>query len=86
MNTRPCIINARIAENKSEELVAKFHRWHEKFYVIEPSLMIGGAPGGQVSVMCALIEHGDGMIDIVPADQIRFTDNDSKETEVCETK
>ena len=76
-NTRQCVVITR-EKNEIREQVAVFHRWHERFFVIEPSLMVGGGSGGQGSLMFAIVEYENGQIDMVIADSIRFTDVDRK--------
>ena len=65
--TRSCII-------VGEGLAVKFHKFYTLAYVVAPSIMVGGHPGGQVSDERALIEMPDGTIESVPACNIKFTD------------
>lgn len=69
-NTRPCVI--KVDKNKSVQ--ATFHRFCEHAYVVEPSPMIGGAPGGQISIPVAIVEYEDGTVHYVEPSQITFTD------------
>lgn len=69
-STRPCVI--KVDEKKSVQ--ATFHRFCEHAYVVEPSPMIGGAPGGQISVPLAIVEYEDGTIHYVNPTQVTFTD------------
>lgn len=63
--TRPCIYN---------DQRAIFHRWCVEQYVIEPSIMVGGGNGGQVSYTLALIELCSGEVLRVSPEKIRFAD------------
>lgn len=89
MGLRKCIVNepdeieaTRYRNGKLEKRVIKegekiaayFHRWHEKFWTIAPSLMVGGHAGGQESEMTAIVEYEDGSIHVVPAEWIVFCD------------
>ena len=60
--------------NKGQESTGYFHRWHEKFWTIGPSAMVGGYTGGQMSAMTALVEYEDGSIHVVPAEWVVFCD------------
>lgn len=53
-----------------------FHCFEQRSYVVPPSPMIGGHPGGQVSMLFALIEDGKGNIFRVDPTAILFTDNE----------
>lgn len=53
-----------------------FHCFEQHSYVVPPSAMIGGHPGGQVSMLFALIEDGKGNIFRVDPKAIVFTDNE----------
>lgn len=52
-----------------------FHCFEQHSYVISPSPMIGGHPGGQVSAVFALIEDKKGNIYRVDATRVKFTDD-----------
>ncbi len=52
-----------------------FHCFEQHSYVISPSPMIGGHPGGQVSGVFAIIEDGKGNIHRVDPTEITFTDD-----------
>ena len=69
--TRPCVI-------LGENIPAKFHKFYTRSYVVAPSLLKGGHPGGQVSNEYALIELADGTVESVPWCNIRFTDTELK--------
>lgn len=56
-----------------------FHCFEQHSYVISPSAMIGGHPGGQISGVFALIEDGKGNIYRVDPTAIVFTDNEFEE-------
>lgn len=60
--------------SEGRKIAAYFHRWHERFWTIAPSLMVGGHVGGQESEMTALVEYEDGSIHVVPAEWIVFCD------------
>lgn len=53
---------------------AYFHRWYEEHSVIDPSPMIGGHPGGQISRLYGVVEFRDGRVELVHPNKIRFTD------------
>jgi hypothetical protein len=56
-----------------------FHCFEQNSYVISPSPMIGGHPGGQVSGVFAIIEDGKGNIYRIDPTEIVFTDNEFEE-------
>lgn len=60
-----------------------FHCWEHYSTVIEPSPMIGGAPGGTVSYVNAIVETKDGVIR-VPATSIKFCDEENAILAGCE--
>lgn len=62
---RPCIVNGK---------KAVFHRWHEFCNVIEASIMVGGAPAGQIKYTLGTVEFEDGTIEEVAPHQIKFED------------
>ena len=68
-NLRPCVVNV---DNK--EVQAVFHMFYIEYWDVPPSPMIGGSPGGQMSMAMALVEYKDGTVGKVPACLIRFTD------------
>ena len=70
-STRPCIV--RVDKNKS--IQATFHSFCEHAYVIEPSPLVGGAPGGQISVPLAIVEYEDGTVHYADPTQVTFTDS-----------
>lgn len=60
---------------KPEEThTALFHRWIYESMVVGDSLLIGGAPGGQISHAYGLVEYEDGEVQRVDPGYIRFTD------------
>jgi hypothetical protein len=63
---RPCWIKGR---------KALFHRWEEKRWVLEPSIMAGGHAGGQMSITLAIIEYEDGTVHEAYPYEIVFCDN-----------
>lgn len=68
--TRPCVIKV-----DKESVQATFHRFCEHAYVVEPSPMIGGAPGGQISVPLAIVEYEDGTVHYVDPTSVIFIDH-----------
>lgn len=52
-----------------------FHCWGNEAYVCEPSILLGGAPGGQVYRTYALIELEDGSVHEVYPEDFRFIPN-----------
>lgn len=56
-----------------------FHCFEQHSYVILPSSMIGGHPGGQVSAVFALIEDKKGNIYRVDPTRLKFTYDKFKE-------
>lgn len=69
-STRPCIIKV---DKKSVQAI--FHRFCEHAYVVGPSPMVGGAPGGQISIPLAIVEYEDGTVHYVDPTQVTFTDH-----------
>lgn len=53
---------------------AYFHRWNTHANVVEPSPMIGGAPGGQIQYTLGIVEFEDGRIEEVAPRTIKFID------------
>lgn len=65
---------------------AKFHQWVQESWVIEPSPMVGGHPGGQMSTVYALVEFEDGTCDLVRPTLIKFLEEESDEQHTdCES-
>lgn len=54
---------------------AYFHRWTEHANVVEPSLMIGGAPGGQIKYTLGIVEYISGVVEEVVPHAIIFMDD-----------
>ena len=69
---RPCFVNGK---KKRKGL---FHRWYEYNQVLEPSLLVGGTPGGQISVLYAVVEFEDGHIGLVNPTSIIFVGTENK--------
>lgn len=62
---RPCYI--RIKKDKEEK--ALFHGWNFVSNVVEPSIMIGGHPGGVIAYSTGIVELEDGrVIEVMPTD------------------
>jgi hypothetical protein len=70
---RPCVVKLQNDPN-GFEVDAHFHRWCEKSKIIEPSILVGGGPGGVISYVVAIIEYGDGTIDECNPKDIKFMD------------
>lgn len=62
---RPCYVDGT---------KALFHGWSQNSRVVEPSLMIGGGPGGTVAYTLGIVEFGDGTVEQVFPERIKFTD------------
>ena len=60
---RPCYVDGK---------KALFHRWEDRAEVVEPSIMVGGHPGGQLKWTCAIVEYEDGTIETVYPTKVRF--------------
>ena len=69
-NYRPC---------EADGKKALFHRWTDVCTVVEPSPMVGGAPGGQVQRTFGLVEYADGTVEQILPHIIVFCDNLFKE-------
>ena len=50
-----------------------FHCWEQRSWVIEPSFLKGGCPGGQMSQVFGIVEFRDGSEKRVDPTQIRFS-------------
>lgn len=53
---------------------ALFHGVFQVAQPVEPSIMVGGAPGGQLAYPAALVELPDGRLTTVGVSSIRFID------------
>lgn len=53
---------------------AHFLRWVSESWVIEPSALQGGHPGGTVRCTFALVEYADGTVRKVEPEDVKFTD------------
>ena len=61
---RPCYIS--IKKGKKEK--ALFHGWNFVSNVVEPSLMIGGHPGGVIAYSTEIVELENGkVIEVMPS-------------------
>ena len=69
---RPCMVNGK---------KARFHRWSGRSEIIDPSPLMGGHSGGVMQWTAALVEYEDGTLGEVLPKNIRFTDNESEDTE-----
>lgn len=68
---RPCYID-RSSKKKVQKEKALFHGWSRISNVVEPSLMIGGAPGGTISYTTGIVEFEDGHVEEVFPETITF--------------
>lgn len=60
---RPCYVS--IKKGKKEK--ALFHCWSFKSTVVEPSIMVGGHPGGVIAYSTGIVELEDGrVIEVMP--------------------
>lgn len=66
MERRPCLVDDR---------KHMFHGWHHEYFVIEPSIMVGGHPGGQMSRLWAIVEDEHGACLLVEPYRVRFIDH-----------
>lgn len=63
---RPCIIDGE---------KAMFHRWEDKSWIVPPSPMVGGHPGGVVRGTYAIVEMEDGTVREVEPLKVQFKTN-----------
>lgn len=63
-------------EGKKIERRAFFHLFTTNAYPVEPSLLKGGHPGGQVSKPVAIVEYEDGTVESVLPSRVRFLDTE----------
>ena len=68
---RPCYVY--IKKNEKEKVL--FHCWSFESSIVEPSLMIGGHPGGTVACTMAIVELENGRVIVTSPSSIRFLDN-----------
>lgn len=68
---RECVVNGK---------VGYFCCWEQYAGVVEPSLMTGGHPGGQLAAVYAIVEFDEGVRRVSIAD-IQFTDEIHKSLE-----
>lgn len=73
-NLRPCLID-------NGKTSAWFHCWNHWSHVLEPSILVGGHPGGVVAGTYAIVELDDGSIQQCHPTDIRFVDVDREEEE-----
>lgn len=57
-----------------KEKRAFFHLFTTSAYTVEPSPLIDGLPGGQISKPCAIVEYENGEVCLVTPDSVRFLD------------
>ena len=72
------LISDKYRVGRANGKIAWFHRWTEISQVAAPSPMVGGHPGGQLSEPFAIVEYGDGKIDMVNPCEIEFLDNPNR--------
>lgn len=63
--TRDCIVNNQFCI---------FHCWEQWSDVVAPSPMIGGHPGGQMSMIYGIVEFPDGSVKRISPTNIKFCD------------
>lgn len=68
---RECVVNGK---------AGYFCCWEQYAEVAEPSLMMGGRPGGQLAAVYAIVEFAEGVRRVSVAD-IQFTDEIHKSLE-----
>lgn len=73
LERRPCYYDGKRA---------MFHCWTEYKTVLEPSMLVGGGNGGQVSILYGLIEFEDGHCECVRPGNITFADGGGFDDEV----
>ena len=66
LKLRPCLV-------KGQKHL--FHCWDQRMWVAEPSPMVGGSPGGQCSLMLAVVEDENGQVHEVYPREVRFLDS-----------
>lgn len=71
---RICMVETYKSEVKEKR--AFFHLFTTSAYPIEPSILKGGHPGGQVSKPVAIVEYEDGTVDTVEPERVRFLDTE----------
>ena len=64
---RPCEVKGR---------PAFFHTFSTIAYVVSPSPLVGGHPGGQISQPCAIVEYPDGSVEEVDPVLVKFVDRE----------
>lgn len=53
---------------------ALFHCWHENFWTVGESPLVGGPSAGQMSALSSVVEYEDGTVHQVNAEWIQFVD------------
>lgn len=76
MGRRKCLVG---------EEAAYFHGVFQYATTIEPSPMVGGQPGGQISYPVAVVEKQDGTLTAVRFSNIRFPPEEVKVDVIFET-
>lgn len=66
LELRPCLVKGR------KHL---FHRWDQRAWVVDPSTLPGGHPGGQCSLVMAIVEDENGQVHEVYPREVRFVDD-----------
>ncbi len=54
-----------------------FHCWEQLMEPMRPSMLVGGAPGGQLSEIYGIVETGDGRVGRYKIQDIRFVDDEN---------
>lgn len=70
MERRSCIVDGQMC---------LFHCWEQYGAVLEPSLLIGGHPGGQVARVYGIVEFPDGTVKRVDINDIKFNDKEQRD-------
>ena len=65
-------MNLRRCRFKDSSFKGYFHCWTHEAWVVEPSLMIGGTSGGQVSTTLGIVEYDDGYVAKIDPTKIIF--------------
>lgn len=75
---RICMVDTYERDEKKARIERRafFHLFTTSAYPIEPSILKGGHPGGQVSNPVAIVEYEDGTVETVLPSRVRFLDTD----------
>ena len=84
---RRCTYTVYCAKGKSTHAEQKqgwFHGLFTDYWVLEPSPMVGGHPGGQMSQIFCIVETKKGELLKVPVDDVCLTEKPDEEGRPCE--